>query len=70
MFALDNLRYRTEWIFVDSGNLASNFPCLLEPRTLISRENVHYELSWGEGNSQSLPLVMEPVNQIILLFTP
>lgn len=70
MFALDNLRYRSEWIFVDSGNLASNFPCLLEPRTLISGKNVHYELSWGEGNSQSLPLVMEPVNQIILLFTP
>ena len=32
--------------------------------------NPHYELFWREGNSQSLPLIMEPVSQTVLLFTP
>lgn len=70
MFVLDSLRQRSWWVFVDSGNLASNFPLLLELQTLISGgKNPHYELSWREGNSLSLPLIMEPISQTVLLFT-
>lgn len=69
MFVLNSLRCRTQWTFVDFGNLASNFPCLLESQAPISGKIPHYELSWKEGNSQSLPLMIEAESQIFLLFT-
>ena len=52
------------------GCCHSSFPPL-ELQTLFGGEkNPHYELFWREGNSQSLPLIMEPVSQTVLLFTP
>lgn len=45
------------------GNLASNFPCLLESQAPISGKIPHYELSWKKGNSQSLSLFIEAESQ-------